>query len=241
MLEVNHVHKAYQNHTAVEDISFQMKQGEITGLIGPNGAGKSTTVSMIATLLRPDKGQILFNGEDIAKNPKVIRSSLGYVPQDIALYESLTGMDNFEFWGNSYHLPKSMRKERIKQLSDMIGFTENELNRKVKEYSGGMKRRLNIAVALLHEPKLVILDEPTVGIDLQSRKQILSAIEQLKKAGTAILYVGHYLEEVERLCDRVLIFNQGRCVWNDIISNSLIREDHKISLEQLYEELSINE
>ncbi|HCL01620.1 MAG TPA: ABC transporter [Lachnoclostridium phytofermentans] len=240
MLEVNHVHKAYQNHTAVEDISFQMKQGEITGLIGPNGAGKSTTVSMIATLLRPDKGQILFNGEDISKNPKIIRSSLGYVPQDIALYESLTGMDNFEFWGNAYHLSKTLRKERIKQLSDMIGFTESELNRKVKEYSGGMKRRLNIAVALLHEPKLVILDEPTVGIDLQSRKQILSAIEQLKKSGTAILYVGHYLEEVERLCDRILIFNQGRCVWNDTVSNSLIRSDQKISLEQLYEELSIN-
>lgn len=240
MLEVNHVHKAYQNHTAVEDINFEMKQGEITGLIGPNGAGKSTTVSMIATLLKPDKGQILFYGEDIAKNPKVIRSSLGYVPQDIALYESLTGRDNFEFWGNAYHLPKSLRNERIKKLSDMIGFSESELKRKVKEYSGGMKRRLNIAVALLHEPKLVILDEPTVGIDLQSRKQILSAIGQLKLDGTAILYVGHYLEEVERLCDRILIFNQGRCVWNETVSNSLARREQNITLEQLYEELSIN-
>lgn len=239
LLEVKHIHKAYQKHAVVTDVTFEIGQGEIVGLIGPNGAGKSTTVSMIATLLKQDQGEIIFQGEDVTKHPDVIRRNLGYVPQEIALYESLTGMDNLKFWAQAYHLPKEVQKRRILELCSTIGFSENELHRKVKEYSGGMKRRLNIAVALLHEPKLVILDEPTVGIDLQSRKQILSAIAQLKEQGTAVLYVGHYLEEVERVCDRILIMNQGKCIWNETMENSLKREGNQVTLEQLYEELSI--
>ena len=239
MLKVSQINKAYHKKNAVAGLSFLMMPGEITGLIGPNGAGKSTTVSMIATLLKPDSGSILFEGEDIVKNPEVIRKHLGYVPQDIALYESLTGWDNLSFFGSAYHVKPHVLRERIKIIRDQIGFTEELLHRKVKEYSGGMKRRLNIGVALLNEPKLVILDEPTVGIDIKSRKQILNTIQMLKEKGTAVLYVGHYMEEVERLCDRVLIMNQGECILNAKLSEVLRPKGKAETIEKLYEMMNI--
>ena len=235
MLELIHVNKLYKKHKVVDDLSFQLKAGEIVGLIGPNGAGKSTTVSMIATLVRPTSGQILFLGEDIVLNPQVIRKKLGFVPQDIALYESLTGYDNLIFWANAYHVKKCDQKERLEQVCEIIGCSNEMLHKKVKEYSGGMKRRLNIAVALLHQPKLVILDEPTVGIDIPSRKLILSAMECLKKKGTAILYIGHYMEEVEQLCDRILFMSHGKCILDGTLPEALMYQGKKLTLEQLYE------
>ena len=239
MLDLIHVNKSYHNHKVVSDLSFTLKAGEITGLIGPNGAGKSTTVSMIATLVRPDEGQILFHGEDIRKHPEKIRKSLGFVPQDIALYESLTGYDNLIFWANCYHVETQVLKQRIDKICSMIGFSKELLKKKVKEYSGGMKRRLNIGVALLHQPELVILDEPTVGIDIQSRKQILDAIHVLKKEGTAILYIGHYIEEVSQLCDRVIMINQGKCILNAKLPEALTVQGKTYTLEQLYEKMNL--
>ncbi len=239
MLDLIHISKSYQKQKVVSDLSFSLKAGEITGLIGPNGAGKSTTVAMIATLVRPDEGQILLHGQDILKHPEKMRQSLGFVPQDIALYESLTGYDNLIFWANAYHVDSKVLKERIEKICEMIGFSKVHLKKKVKEYSGGMKRRLNIGVALLHQPELVVLDEPTVGIDIQSRKEILNAIRVLKNEGTAILYIGHYMEEVSELCDRVIMMNQGRCILNSTLPEALTVQGKAYTLEQLYEKLNL--
>lgn len=236
-LEAVDITKSYRKVKAVDGLSFCVRKGQIFGLIGTNGAGKSTTVSMIATLMKPDSGRILFHGKDIWKNPGEIREKTGYVPQDIALYESLSGMDNLKFWGRACHIYGGRLKERIQTVSSMIGFTDEMLRKKVQEYSGGMKRRLNIAVALLKEPELIILDEPTAGIDIQSRNLILGAIHELAAQGTAVIYVGHYMEEVEQLCDWICIMNQGRAVLNESLEQALQTESRRITLEQLYGKL----
>lgn len=240
MLQLVHVQKSYKQHKVVDDLSFSIHSGEIVGFIGPNGAGKSTIVSMIATLVRPDSGEILFHGENIVKHPNRIRKSLGFVPQDIALYESLTGYDNLRFWADAYHVDSRLVKERIEKICEMIDFDDVRLKKKVKEYSGGMKRRLNIGVALLHQPELVILDEPTVGIDIQSRKQILNAIRVLRKEGTTVIYIGHYMEEVSSLCDRVIMMNQGKCLLDAALPDALTVGKKTYSLEELYESLNCN-
>ncbi|MBR5179002.1 MAG: ABC transporter ATP-binding protein [Lachnospiraceae bacterium] len=211
MLELKNVSKKYGKMDAVSNVSFSVEGGQVLGLVGHNGAGKSTCVSMIATLLKPDSGTILFEGKDIVKEPDAIRSKLGFVPQDIALYESLSGLDNLKFWGKSYGVPSKDLDAEIKRVCGIISFDETLLKRRVSAYSGGMKRRLNIGVALLHRPKLVILDEPTTGIDIQSGTQILNAIEGLKAQGTAIIYVGHYVEEVERISTHLCFMEQGEC------------------------------
>lgn len=238
MLELIHVVKQYKKQIVVDDLSFSVGPGEILGLIGPNGAGKSTTVSMIATLVSPTKGKIIFDGMDITTQKRQVRNSIGYVPQDVALYESLTGIQNLDFWADAYHLSGEDKKKRITEVCEMIGFTNEILNKKVKLYSGGMKRRLNIGVALLHHPKLVILDEPTVGIDVFSRKQILKAIHTLKEQGTSVIYIGHYMEEAEQLCDRVVFMEHGKCVLSGKLDELLGSGKEKQTLEQLYERLS---
>lgn len=237
MLELVHVSKHYKKIIAVKDLSFCVNKAEVLGIIGENGAGKSTTLSMIATLMKPEKGSILFEGKDIVKQPKIMRQSLGYVPQDIALYESLTGYDNILFWGRAYHVSDKIIHQRLAKICDMVGFSAELLMKKVKEYSGGMKRKLNIIVALLHQPKLVIFDEPTVGIDIQSRKQILNAILDLKKNGTSVIFVGHHMNEIESVCDRILVLNDGTNVYNGTIEEAINRQTGKIPLEQLYMEL----
>ena len=211
MLELRNVTKKYGKMDAVNELSFSIDGGQVLGLVGANGAGKSTCVSMIATLQKPDSGLILFEGKDIVKEPEAIRRKLGYVPQDIALYESLTGLDNLKFWGKSYGVDSDSLDSEIKRVCKIISFDETLLKKRVSNYSGGMKRRLNIGVALLHRPKLVILDEPTTGIDLQSGTQILNAIEGLKKEGAAIIYVGHYIEEVERISTHLCLLDHGVC------------------------------
>ena len=210
MLQLLDVKKYFKNNKAVDGISFQVKKGEVFGLIGANGAGKSTTISMIATMLKPDEGDILFHGQSLVRNPKVIREHLGYVPQDIALYSSLTGRDNLLFWGKAYHVSKSILPDRIAEICNIIGFTEDMLKQKVSSYSGGMKRRLNIGVALLHHPELVIMDEPTVGIDIVARNQILEAVKRLRDQGITVIYCGHYMEEVERISDTICMLDKGK-------------------------------
>jgi ABC-2 type transport system ATP-binding protein len=210
-IEVRNIEKHYKEIKAVKGISFDIEKGKVIGLLGPNGAGKSTTISMISTLLKPDKGEVFFEGESILKNPIKIQKKLGIVPQEIALYESLSAYDNLEFWGSAYGLKKAKLKERIKEVAKLIGL-EDRLKKPVKSFSGGMKRRLNIGVALLHEPELLIMDEPTVGIDPQSRNHILDTVVKLNEKGMTIIYTSHYMEEVEKLCDKIYIMDEGEIV-----------------------------
>ncbi len=223
LLEIEKLRKYFKNIKAVDGISFSVEQGDILGLLGPNGAGKSTTISMIATLVSPDDGTIRFKGEDIVKNPKAIQQSLGLVPQEIALYPNLTGLENLQFWGRAYGLNGKELKKRIEGVSEVIGITER-LKDRVKKYSGGMQRRLNIGAALLHNPEFIIMDEPTVGIDPQSRNHILDTVKALASQNITIIYTSHYMEEVETLCDRVCIMDGGKIIaagTKDEITSSL--------------------
>lgn len=212
LLSVKGLNKKFKEVHAVKGIDFSVEQGEILGLLGPNGAGKSTTISMISTLVKPDSGEILYNNESIVSKPKAIQENLGYVPQEIALYPMLSGKENLLFWGRAYGLKGETLKKAIEEVSEVIGITER-LKDKVKTYSGGMKRRLNIGVALLHNPELIIMDEPTVGIDPQSRKHILDTVLYLNKnKGMTVIYTSHYMEEVEYLCNRICIMDQGQII-----------------------------
>lgn len=211
LLHVKGIKKYFKDIKAVDNISFQIEKGEILGLLGPNGAGKSTTISMISTLIKPDSGTIIYKEKDIIKKPQAIQKKLGYVPQEIALYPNLNGRENLEFWGRAYGLKGKHLKERIKEVSEIIGITDR-LSGKVDNYSGGMKRRLNIGAALLHEPELIIMDEPTVGIDPQSRKHILDTVLTLNKQGMTVIYTSHYMEEVEYLCNNICIMDNGKII-----------------------------
>ncbi len=231
MLEVSHVRKSYKKKVAVDDISFTMQEGDVLGLLGANGVGKSTTLSMIATLIKPDSGDIAWKGRSIIKSPADLRKVLGYVPQDIALYENLSGIDNLRFWGRSYDIKGKELKQSIERVANMIGLTEEQLKQHVNTYSGGMKRRLNIGAAMLHQPKLVVMDEPTVGLDVVSRKAILGAIKNIRKEGTSIIYTGHYLDEVQDLCNHIIIMEQGKIIVDGPTCELLDKHD---SLEQYY-------
>ncbi len=237
MLELINVKKYYKENKAVDGISFQVKEGEVLGLIGANGAGKSTTISMITTLNKPDSGNIYYNGQDIVKYPWFMRSSLGYVPQEIALYPSLSGKDNLKFWGRANHVRGKRLRNRVNEVADTIQITGKVLRRRVSSYSGGMKRRLNIGAALLHEPKLIIMDEPTVGLDVESRNQILEAVLRLKSQGVSIIYAGHYMEEMEKICDKICMIDRGRCILFGDMKELLGTNK---SLEQLYLEVTGN-
>ncbi|MBS4537911.1 ABC transporter ATP-binding protein [Clostridium sp. D2Q-11] len=211
LLKVENLKKSFKDVNAVNDITFQVNKGEIFGLLGPNGAGKSTTISIISTLLNPTKGKVFYRGEDIFKNPKAIQEKMGVVPQEIALYPTLKGYENLKFWGNLYGLKGNNLKKRIDEVADIVGL-KDKLKTKVENYSGGMKRRLNIAAALLHEPEILIMDEPTVGIDPQSRNHILDTVLELNKKGMTIIYTSHYMEEVELLCTRISIMDKGQVI-----------------------------
>lgn len=231
MLDLVDVKKYYEDNKAVDGVSFRVLRGEVLGLIGANGAGKSTTMSMIATLHRPDSGNIYYEGKDMVEHPSLIKRDLGYVPQEIALYPTLSGKDNLKFWGRANHVRGKHLTERIQKVSEIINFSEGDLNKKVYSYSGGMKRRLNIGASLIHEPKLVIMDEPTVGIDVESRNLILKAVNRLKEQGTSIIYAGHYMEEMEKICDKICVMDKGKCVLFGEMKELLA---DKKSLEQLY-------
>lgn len=233
MIELRDVKKYYKKEKAVDGISFTIPKGQIFGLIGPNGAGKSTTISMIATLLKPDSGDILFHGESIVSNPLCIRSKLGYVPQEISLYENLSGIDNLSFWANVYKLPKSKITSRITAVCEMTELSNEVLNKKVRTYSGGLKRRIHIAVALLHEPEFLILDEPTVGIDFIIRNQILQCMKLIRENGTSILYSSHYMEEVEQICDILCMMEKGKILFCED-KKKLLSSKEKINIETLY-------
>jgi len=201
--------KAYDDLVAVDDVTFRVAPSETYGLLGPNGAGKTTTISMAVGLLRADAGTIMLDGEPMHPGARDVKARVGYVPQEIALYPDLTGRENLAFFARLHRLADT--GARIGQVLEVTGLAERADDR-VDEYSGGMKRRLNIGVALLHEPRLLVLDEPTVGVDPQSRDAILAAVEALAGGGVSVLYTTHYMEEAERLCDRVGIMDHGQLV-----------------------------
>ena len=209
VLQVRHLSKSFGPVQAVADASFEVRAGEIYGLIGPNGAGKTTTISMIAGLLRPDAGEVFVDGVSFWSDPARAKRALGVVPQEVALYEELSGRENLEFWGRMAGLDARTARTRAGELLEALSLADRARDA-VKKYSGGMKRRINLGCALLHRPRLLLLDEPTVGIDPQARANILDFIRSLAAQGTGILYTTHYLDEAEALCSRIGIIDHGR-------------------------------
>jgi ABC-2 type transport system ATP-binding protein len=222
ILEVEGLRKSYGSRRAVDGLSFAVRPGEIFGLLGPNGAGKSTTLSMLSTLFPPDEGSIVLDGVDVVRDPAAIRPRLGLVPQELALYPALSARDNLSFFGRIYGLGGRRLDERVDATLEVVGLRERA-DDAVKTFSGGMTRRLNIACGLVHSPKVLFLDEPTVGVDPQSRNFIFEHVQRLRADGMTILYTSHYMEEVQRLCDRVAIVDEGRLLALDS-PQALIRE-----------------
>lgn len=214
IIEVRQLVKRFGRLVALDGLDFTIYKGEIFGLLGPNGAGKSTFISVLMTLCRPTSGDILVNSFSVTRQPDRIKGSIGFVPQDIALYPMLSGIDNLGFWAGVYGLRGTLKKERIAEALSVVKLEDRAKDR-VSEYSGGMKRRLNIAVALLHKPEILVMDEPTVGVDIQSRKYILEAIRGFKKEGRTIVFTSHYIDELETLCDRIAVMNKGKILAAD--------------------------
>ena len=211
ILEAHNLVKHYGNFAAVEGISFHIDTGEIFSLLGPNGAGKSTTISVLATLLAPTGGEATIGGHSISKNPMAVRRIIGVVPQEIALYDDLTARENLYFWGQMYGMHGRLLRQRMDEVLAQIGLAD-QANKPVKTFSGGMKRRLNVGVGLLHRPRLVFMDEPTVGLDPQSRRAILDMVQDLHRHGMSVLYTTHYMEEAAELSDRVGIIDHGKMI-----------------------------
>jgi ABC-2 type transport system ATP-binding protein len=209
LLKVERLSKSFGAIRAVDSVSFEVRSGEIYGLLGPNGAGKTTSISMISGLLKPDAGEVFVAGQSFWSDPQKAKSIMGVVPQELAIYEELSGRENLEFWGRMAGLSSRDAKTRTKELLEALTLSDRAKDA-VKNYSGGMKRRINLGCALLHKPQLLLLDEPTVGIDPQARLNILEFIRNLRATGTAILYTTHYLEEAESLCQRIGIIDHGR-------------------------------
>jgi ABC-2 type transport system ATP-binding protein len=211
ILRANNLVKKFGDLTAVDDVSFEIYEGEIFSLLGPNGAGKTTTISMLSTLLTPTSGDAMINGFSIKNDNMQVRNYIGIVPQEIALYDDLTALENLYYWGRLYNLSGRTLELRVAEVLEQIGLTDRAKDR-IKTYSGGMKRRVNIAAGLLHKPKLLFMDEPTIGIDPQSRRMILDKVKELNQQGMAILYTTHYMEEAQELSNRVGIIDHGKLI-----------------------------
>ncbi|MGL5417617.1 MAG: ATP-binding cassette domain-containing protein [Clostridium sp.] len=210
IIEVKNISKRFKDKLVLDNVSYSVNEGEVFGFIGPNGAGKSTLIGIMTSLLVADSGTIKICGFDIKKESIKAKECIGYVPQELALMETLNAYDNLEFFGSLYGLRGKLLKERINEALEIAGLMDKK-KEKVKKYSGGMKRRLNIAIGILSHPKLLILDEPTVGVDPQSRNHIFSFIKKISKEwGTTVIYTSHYMEEVEELCERVFIMDLGK-------------------------------
>jgi ABC-2 type transport system ATP-binding protein len=211
MVRITHLRKTYDKITAVDDISLEVKAGEIYGLLGPNGAGKTTTVSIVSGLLKPTSGTVHLDGHDLSVDPRLAKKVLGVVPQDLALYPELSARDNLKFWGGLYGMPKEELASRIDEILRAVDLLDRS-KEPVKKFSGGMMRRLNLACGLVHKPKVLLLDEPTVGIDLQTRLRLLDVVREEASRGAAVLYTTHIMEEAEDLCTRVGIMDRGRII-----------------------------
>ncbi len=232
MLQAKNLQKKFKAKEVVKKINLELGTGESIGLLGPNGAGKSTTISMLSSLMKPTSGTVLWNGTSIEENPQMLRKNLGVVPQEIALYPELTAKENLEFFGRIYGLKGKDLETRVEDVLEKIGLSDRRKDR-VKTFSGGMKRRLNIGAALLHKPSFLIMDEPTVGIDPQSRAYILEAVKQLVEEGMTLLYTSHYIEEVELLCEKIYIMDQGEIIASGTKEElkSLVSDQQTIELK----------
>lgn len=211
LLTVTNVSKKFQDFEAVKEISFSVQKGESYGLLGPNGAGKTTAINMITGLFPPTSGTISIANIDMVRSPKKAQGLIGIVPQDIALYQTMSAIENLKFWGRMYGLSGNTLGKRVDDALELIGLTDRAKD-KVATFSGGMKRRVNIGAAILHKPELLIMDEPTVGIDPQSRTNILDTVKQLNQQGMTVIYTSHYMEEVEHLCKRIGIMDHGKFI-----------------------------
>lgn len=211
ILEMKSIKKKFGEKTVVDNMSFNVNRGEILGFIGPNGAGKSTTINMITTILDADGGKVLFEGREVNANDNDFKKSLGYVPQDIALFSDLSAYENVKLFGALYGLKGKYLSRRIKETLELVGLYDRK-DDYPDSFSGGMKRRLNIACSIVHKPKVLIMDEPTVGIDPQSRNNILEVIKSLRDEGTTVIYTSHYMEEVDAICTRLIIVDSGHII-----------------------------
>jgi ABC-2 type transport system ATP-binding protein len=211
LLEVKNLIKRYDNYLALDHINLSINEGEIFGLLGPNGAGKTTTICILSGLTNYDGGEVKFMGKEIRRHEMDVKQEIGIVPQEIALFDDLSAYENLDYFGRLYGLKGKLLKERIDEALIFTGLTDKRKDRP-KKFSGGMKRRLNIACAIVHHPKLIIMDEPTVGIDPQSRNHILQSIKELNRMGSTIIYTSHYMEEVKEICTRIAIVDQGRVI-----------------------------
>ncbi len=218
VLEVKSLRKEFGDLVAVDGISFEIQEGEIFGFLGPNGAGKTTSISMICGLLTPSAGEIHVEGVSILKNPREVKRRLGVVPQEVAIYEELSARENLSFWGGIFGMRGKLLRSRVDELLEQVGL-EERAKEPTKNYSGGMKRRLNLALGLVHDPKLILLDEPTVGIDPQARRKILDVVRNIVSSGRTVLYTTHYLEEAEELCDRLAIIDHGKILSQGTVAD----------------------
>jgi ABC-2 type transport system ATP-binding protein len=223
MINFEDISKSFGKTNALKNVNFEIKEGEIFGLLGPNGAGKTTSINILSTILKPDAGNVWIDGLNLRKNQDACKLLIGVVPQEISLYEVLSAYENLFFWGSLYHIPPSELEAKIHNILQLVGLYDRR-NDAVKTYSGGMKRRINIASAILHNPKILLMDEPTVGIDPQSRNRIFEIIQELNQGGMTIIYTTHYMEEAERLCNTIAIIDNG-----SVIAKGSLDELKKIS------------
>lgn len=223
ILKIKGLHKSFGKIKAVDGIDLEVENGEFFGLLGPNGAGKTTTINILSTILKPDSGDVSINGYDLKKEPAKCKKSIGIVPQELALYEELTAKENLVFWGSFYNISKKEAAERADEMLKLFEL-EDRKNSLIKTFSGGMKRRINIAAAMLHRPYILLMDEPTVGVDPQSRHKIYDVLAQFSQQGITIIYTTHYMDEVEKLCSRIGIIDHG-----EIIARGSLEELRKIA------------
>jgi ABC-2 type transport system ATP-binding protein len=217
LIKVSNLQKSYGDLVAVNQVSFSVDAGTVFGLLGPNGAGKSSTISCLSGLLKPTGGSITVGGFDMSRDAVKAKASLGIVPQELAIYEDLSARDNLAYWGAAYGLRGDGLKQRVDHVLNRIGLADRA-DDLPKKYSGGMKRRLNFGCGLVHEPKILLLDEPTVGVDPQSRERLFDLVREEKAKGTCVLYTTHYMEEAERLCDKLAIIDHGRIIAGGTLS-----------------------
>ena len=232
VIEVKHLSKSYKSHKAVDDLSFEVKEGEILGLLGPNGSGKTTTMNCILALLKYNEGEIKIFGKEMSPSAYDIKSKIGVVFQDVAVFDELTVYGNIDYFCGLYIQDKTVRAEYVEDALKLVGLTENK-NQYPKQLSGGLLRRLNIACGIAHKPKLIFLDEPTVAVDPQSRNNILEGIKKLRDGGATIIYTTHYMEEVEILCDRVIILDKGQIIASGTNNElkALAKIEEKVTIE----------